>query len=91
MRKDHDIPKGLNEVVMIFLQGHALLTEVLYGCSNFKFVHFLSLTHPSPSLSQCLQRIPTEINSFEILFSLPKMLNKIKLSTDWGFISIYSF
>ena len=50
---------------------HAFLTEVLYDCSNLNFVHILSLTH---------QRIPTEINSFEILFFLPKMLNEIKLS-----------
>ena len=71
-------------VIMNFLQGHAVITEVLYGCSNFNFVHFLSLTHPSRLL-----RIPTEINSFEILFSLPKMLRK--LSTDWGFISVYLF
>ena len=39
----------------------------------------------------CLQQIPTEIKSFQILFFLPKMMNKIKLSNDWGFISIYSF
>ena len=32
-----------------------------------------------------LQRFPTEIY-FELLFLQPKMLNKIKLSTDWGFI-----
>ena len=38
----------------------------------------------------CLQQIPTDINSFEISFSLPNMSNKIKLSTDWGFISINS-
>ena len=38
-----------------------------------------------------MQRITTEINSFEIEFILPKMFNKIKLSTDWGFISINSF
>ena len=68
-----------------FLQGHAILTEVHYDCFNFNFVDFLSLTHPSR-----LERIPAEINSFEILFS-PKMLNTIQFSADWGFISIYSF
>ena len=39
----------------------------------------------------CLEPIPTEIYSFEILFFLPKMLNKIKLSNDWDFISVYPF
>ena len=39
-----------------------LFLEELYDCSNFNFVHFLSLIHPSD-----LQQSPTEINSFEIL------------------------
>ena len=58
---------------------HILFTEVLYDCCNFNFVHFLSLTLRCP------------VCSFEILFFLSKMLNKIKLSTDFGFIPIYSF
>ena len=44
----------VNEVFMNFLWGHALLTEVLYDYSNFNFVHFLSLTHPSPVCSEFL-------------------------------------
>ena len=43
------IPKGLNEDVMIFLRGHTHLTRVFNDGSKFNFVHFLSLTHPSPS------------------------------------------
>ena len=39
---------------MNFLCGHAVLTEVLYDCSNFNFVHFLSLTHPSPVCSELI-------------------------------------
>ena len=48
---------------------------------------FRSLTHLSPVCSD----FPAETNSFEILFFLPKMLNRITLWTDWGFISIHSF
>ena len=74
------------EVVMNFLRGHDLLTEV-YDCSNFSLVHFLSLTHPSPVCSEFVQKlIALKFYSF-----LPKMLNKIKSSTDRGYISIYSF
>ena len=74
------VHKAFNEVAMNFLWRYALLTEILYECYNFSFVHFISLTPPSR-----LQRISIEINSFEILFFLPKMLNKIILSTDRGF------
>ena len=77
------IPKGFNEV-MNSLRTHALLTEeILFDCST-------TLSQFNTPFA-CLQQIPTETNSFEILFSLPKMLNKIELSTDWSFISIYSF
>ena len=66
---------------MNLFRGHSLLTEVLYDLSNFNFVHFPSFT-PLP----CLLRISTEIDNFRILYFLPKMLNKITLLTDWGFI-----
>ena len=38
----------------------------------------LSILSLCPSFP-CLQRIPTEINSFEILFFLPELLNEIYL------------
>ena len=76
------IPKGFNEVVIN--SETSLFTEVLYDCSNF--VHFCSLTHPSPVCSEFL------LKSIALKFySSSKMLNKIKLSTEWSFISIYSF
>ena len=74
---------------MNFLRRYSLLTEVLYYCSN-QLVHFLILTHPSSVCNEFLLK-SIEINSFEILFFLQRMLNKIRLSTDWGFISVYSF
>ena len=77
------IPKGFNEVPL----GTCSSTVVFYDCSNFNFVHFLSLTHPSPVCSEfLLKSIALKFYSF-----YPKMLNKLKLSTDWGFISIYFF
>ena len=75
--------QSMQGVVMNCLRRHAFLTEVLYDCSNFNFVHFLSL--------KLCSQIPTEVNSLEILFFVSKMLNKIKLSTDKCFISVYSF
>ena len=80
------IPKGFNEVVMNFLRGHAPLTEVLYDCSNFILVYFQFNNH---SLD-CTEFLSFEIISFEVLFFLPKMLNKIKISTDCSFLSVYS-
>ena len=62
----------------------------------FSQKYFMTALQPCP-FSQfntpipCLQQIPTEINGFEILFFLLKMLYKKKLSNDKGFISIYSF
>ena len=79
-------PPKVFYVVMNFLQGHALITEVLYDYSKCPFSQF---NKPFPSVYS--KKKFYWINSFESLFFLPKKLNKIKLSTNWGFISIYSF
>ena len=52
-RRTH--PQGFNKVVMNFLQQHALI-EVLNGCSNFSFLHYLNTPF------SCLQWIPAEIS-----------------------------
>ena len=47
------IPNVYNDVIKTFLRGYALLTEVIYDCTNFNFFfHFLSLTHPFPVCSK---------------------------------------
>ena len=63
----------------VFFGDMPSLQKYFMTASNFNFVHFLSLKHSTPA----------EISSFEILFFIPKMLDKIALSTDWGFVSIY--
>ena len=50
----------------LFLQNNFMTALQLYPFSQFNT--------PFP----CLQQIPTEINSFDILFFLPKMLNEMK-------------
>ena len=59
------IPKAFNEVILNFLQGFAFLTEVFYDCSNLNFVHFLSLTYPSPVCSKfLLKSVALKLYSF---------------------------
>ena len=57
--------------------------KIRNGCGFLIYSAGQGLIHPSH-----LQQITTEINSFEILLFLPKMLNKLKLSTNWGFLII---
>ena len=78
------LPRGFHEVFMNFLGRYSFLTRVLYDCSNFlQFCQF-------DTTFSYLQRFPTVIKSFEILLlSAQKTYNKIKLSTDWVFVSVY--
>ena len=57
-------------------------------CLQKYFMNVLTSTLSIPSPFSCLQRTPAEFNSFEILYILPKMLNKIN---DKSIISVYSF
>ena len=41
------LPKGFHVVFMNFLGRHSFLTEVLDNHSDFKFLHFANVSHPS--------------------------------------------